>query len=104
MVDVAREALDALVADGELGGYEMVLVDDASTDGIEEAARRAGRRRSPHSWSSTTSATAGWAARSVRVSAPPPATSCSTPTPIFRSTCARPGGSCASCARIRPTC
>lgn len=32
MVDVAREALDSLVTTGELAGYEMVLVDDASTD------------------------------------------------------------------------
>lgn len=33
MVDVAREVLDSLVSNGELAGYEMVLIDDASTDG-----------------------------------------------------------------------
>jgi glycosyltransferase involved in cell wall biosynthesis len=32
MVGVAREVLDDLVARRELGGYELVLVDDASTD------------------------------------------------------------------------
>ena len=33
MVDVARETLDSLVTTGDVSGYEMILVDDASTDG-----------------------------------------------------------------------
>ena len=35
-VDVMREALDALVGERELGGYELVLVNDVSTDGSKK--------------------------------------------------------------------
>ena len=61
-VDAAREACEALIDAGEIGDYEVLVIDDASTDATGG---------SPTSWppptpasaSCTTRRTASWAAR-----------------------------------------
>jgi glycosyltransferase involved in cell wall biosynthesis len=71
----AHEACAMLIDIGEIADYEVIIVDDASTDDTprlaDEAAAADPRVK---------------VVRSRPDSPPPPATSCSTPTPTCRST------------------
>ena len=86
-VVAAREAGDELVAEGEIDDYEVLIVDDASTDATGEPRRRAGRRGPPRAGRPPRRATASWAARSRPASPRPAGRSSSTPTPTCPSTC-----------------
>ena len=54
LAEAAREAGDALVANGDVGDYELVLVDDASSDAtpemVDELAAADGHVKAVHHW------------------------------------------------------